>query len=104
MREEIREFAELGPLPSQEADVETIMRHEEALLRIARPVTDEEAKVLIQLFGPDDCYGLAWVLLHLIETAPNLPIDETVRPEDNEWVRRIKIRIQNKKRWSGLPE
>ncbi|MDB6032726.1 MAG: hypothetical protein JWM16_3064, partial [Verrucomicrobiales bacterium] len=29
---------------------------------------------LVKVFGPDDYYGLAWSLLHLIESAPGWPL------------------------------
>ncbi|MFE7712020.1 hypothetical protein ACFU6I_41130 [Streptomyces sp. NPDC057486] len=35
---------------------------------------DEEAHVLAECFGEDLCFGLAWNLLHLIETAPSARI------------------------------
>ena len=55
-----------------------------------RPVTDDEAALLIRCFGPDDCFGLAWTLLHLIETAPGrLPLKAEPSPAENEWVRRL---------------
>ncbi|MER6997099.1 hypothetical protein [Streptomyces sp. NPDC000410] len=48
-------------------------------------MTAEEATALVACFGPDDCYGVAWTLLHLIETGPN-PVLTTRPPQDgNEW-------------------
>ncbi|MDX2851185.1 hypothetical protein [Actinacidiphila glaucinigra] len=41
-------------------------------------MTDEEAHALAGCFGDDECFGVAWVLLHLIETAPHARED---RPE-----------------------
>ena len=38
------------------------------------PVTDEEAEELVECFGPDDCFGLAWSLVHLVETSPTCVI------------------------------
>ena len=90
MRQEVRDFVALGPLPDEEADVELVKRHEDLLGRITEPVTDEEAKVLITMFGSDDCYGLAWTLLHLIETAPNWPLEECLRGDGNEWIERLR--------------
>ena len=39
---------------------------------VAKPVTDDEAAALAQLFGPGDCFGLAWTLVHLVESAPRV--------------------------------
>ena len=38
------------------------------------PVTDEEAEELVECFGPDDCFSLAWSLVHLVETSPTCVI------------------------------
>ena len=53
-------------------------------------MTDEEAKLLLGSFGPDDCFGLAWTLLHLIETAPgarHLVVEPSAT--DNEWIQSL---------------
>ncbi len=96
MREEIRRLVSLGPLPaSANADEGGLKAYEDLLKQISPPVTDEEARALIGLFGPDDCYGLAWTLLHLIETAPDWPIKEALpRGAQNEWVRRLRERAE----------
>jgi hypothetical protein len=85
MREQVNELLKLGPLPSSEASAETIGRYQELLSSITPPVTNEEARHLTSLFGPDDCYGLAWTLVHLIESAPNWPVEEYLEGE-NEWI------------------
>lgn len=103
MRQEVRELVELGPLPDEEADVERIRRHDERLHRITEPVTDEEARALVGLFGPDNCYGLAWTLLHLIETAPNWPLEECLQDDGNEWIRRLRQRVENAREFGILP-
>lgn len=73
MRTAVQELLALGPLPaSDDASVEKLQRIEAALKGIACPVAQDEATELAKLFGPDDCFGLAWSLLHLIETVPDL--------------------------------
>lgn len=90
IRQEVEEFVRLGPLPDSNASEETIALHQGRLERIKRPVTDEEAALLINMFGPDDCYGLAWSLLHLIESAPGgSPIRSEPSSSANEWLRRL---------------
>ncbi|MFB9413943.1 hypothetical protein [Dactylosporangium matsuzakiense] len=66
----------MGKLPSERGEptvaLEEAVERAGALLdRIERPVTDEEAEALADCFGDDLCFGLAWNLLHLIETAPS---------------------------------
>ncbi|MEU4153276.1 hypothetical protein [Streptomyces sp. NPDC026659] len=75
IRPEVADFTALGRLPSEdgtpdEALEEAVERAGVLLGLIERPVTDEEARALADCFGDDECFGVAWVLLHLIETAP----------------------------------
>lgn len=95
IRKEVWDFLALGRLPTTAplaADVTpaVIARHEAALNGIPRPVSDHEAAVLVTGFGTDDCFGLAWSLIHLIETSPAAKAGRllTERPAAaaNEWV------------------
>lgn len=97
MRDTIRQFVELGPLPDEEADSAQLSRHQallDQIYRSERPVTDSEARAMVGLFGSDDCYGLAWTLLHIIETAPGWPLQDCLRDDRNEWVRRLRERAE----------
>lgn len=74
MREEIDQLAKMGPLPSyrtamREDQRKRIERYGLLIVSIQRPVTDEEARALASLFGPDDCFGMEWTLVGLIESA-----------------------------------
>jgi len=93
VRTEVEELAKLGPLPSEdEAEVGQLERIEELYRAIAKPITDDEARVLIELFGPDGCYGVASSFMHLIETAPGWPIKDCLQQLNNEW----KIELRNR--------
>jgi hypothetical protein len=94
MRKPIYDLLELGPFPSYKANAELIDKYERLISSIKPPVTDEEATALVKMFGPDDCYGLAWTLLHLIETAPGWPIKDCLYG-DNEWVNTMRTRAIN---------
>ena len=99
VRDEVRRLADLGPLLAEDDDSEAgdrlIEAQEEALLAIERPLTDEEAVLLLTVFGSDDCYGMAWTLLHLVETSPT-PYPRTEPPADaNQWHRRLWRRARN---------
>ncbi len=94
MRDEVRALIDLGPLPDEDASEEAIERHGEALLAIKRPLTLEEARALANLFGPDDCYGLAWTLLHLIESAPGWSLAD-VPAGDDLWLATLRGRLLN---------
>ncbi|WP_406195642.1 hypothetical protein OH807_07895 [Kitasatospora sp. NBC_01560] len=81
-------FIAEGPLPDWNGSEVDIDRRARQLDGIPRPVTAEEAAALAACFGPDDCYGVAWTLLHLIETGPG-PVPAVSAPgpdaDDNDW-------------------
>lgn len=88
IRCEISELMGLGPFPgSRDVVLTTIDRQDQLLRRIVAPVTDDEARELVKLFGPDDYYGGAWTVLHLIESAPHWPLADCLPdPSPNEWI------------------
>lgn len=61
---------------------------------IEEPVTDDEAKALCRLFGPDELYGLSWQIVHLIESAPGWPLAECLQGT-GEWPTLLRIRLAN---------
>jgi hypothetical protein len=65
---------------------ELLERYELFVTSIQKPVTDEEARILVGLFGPDDCFGLEWSLVGLVETAPGWPLADCLENTDNEWI------------------
>ncbi|MFB7835296.1 hypothetical protein ACFVFF_04255 [Streptomyces sp. NPDC057680] len=95
MRPEVQAFVVDGPLPDWDASEEEIDRRAEQLDAIPKPVTREEARALVACFGPDDCYGVAWALMHLIETGPNPVLATDPGPEANEWHQRLFLRAVN---------
>ncbi|MFJ6632552.1 hypothetical protein ACIQMR_14290 [Streptomyces sp. NPDC091376] len=96
MRPEVRTFVADGSLPDWDASEEEIDRRCHQLAAISRPVTREEAAALATCFGPDDCYGAAWTLVHLIETAPG-PVPQLEDPgsEVGDWAQTLWAR------WAG---
>jgi hypothetical protein len=60
----------LGPFPSESAGAAQIAERQGLLARIAPPLSLAEAAALAGILGPDDCFGLAWSVVHLIESAP----------------------------------
>lgn len=95
MRPEVLAFVALAPLPSETADSQEIERIEVALHAINAPVSDEEAELLVQCFGDDDCFGLAWTLLHLVETALAFEVDGHTTDSDNPWIALLHQRVLN---------
>ncbi|MEV0742006.1 hypothetical protein AB0I51_40090 [Streptomyces sp. NPDC050549] len=89
MSPEVRTFVAGGPLPDWDASEEENDRRDRQLVAIPKPVTAEEALVLVSCFGPDDCYGVAWTLLHLIETGPNPVLTARPAHDATEWHQRL---------------
>jgi hypothetical protein len=72
MQTEIERLVEFGPLPSEHgATVEQVQQIETLLSGVTKPLSNEEARALVTLFGIDGCFGLASTILHLVETAPD---------------------------------
>jgi hypothetical protein len=100
MRTAVAELSDLGQLPSSDAAIANpeggplLERIEQLVTSIQRPVTDEEARALVKILPSDDdeCFGLAWTVLHLIETAPGWPLADCLPDTSNRWVRRLKER------------
>ena len=93
MQPAVERLVEIGPLPSSSAAIVPRLQELEALLaKVQTPVTDNDARALVRLFGSDDCFGLAWSLLHLIETAPGWPIADALHDLDGEWINRLRER------------
>lgn len=97
VRSEIAELLALGTFPSSSSvNLDVIDQQEELLRKISPPITDDEARELVNLFGPDDYFGGAWTVLHLIETAPNWPLSECLTNTSNEWILRLRKRCEQK--------
>ncbi|MFF7165734.1 hypothetical protein ACFZBP_30930 [Streptomyces sp. NPDC008086] len=95
MRPEVQAFLAAGPLPDEDAEEDEIDLRVAQLEAITEPVTADEARALAGCFGPDDCYGVAWTLLHLIETGPNPVFTVRPAPDANAWQHRLWQRCVN---------
>ncbi len=95
MREPIRQLVGLGPLPDSSSASEDLLRlemYQELLEAIESPVTDEEASALLEIFGPDECFGLAWAVVHLVESAPGWPVEGAFLQVENTWIQLLRER------------
>jgi hypothetical protein len=88
MRTCVAELVALGQLPAEcGAPIAQVKAFEEAIQRVERPLADAEAKALLATFGEDECFGLAWSLVHLVESAPGWPLKEARLRASNPWVK-----------------
>ncbi|WP_420004050.1 hypothetical protein [Arenibacterium sp. LLYu02] len=95
MRPEVSKLLLLGCLPSEEASLSEVKPFEIALEQISPPLTNEEAEALLCCFGVDDSFGLAWQLVHLIETSPDAYPDSEPEEGDNYWLKVLYARYVN---------
>lgn len=85
MQSAISSLLEMGPLPSfDDASPDFLEKFLGLLAEIHQPISDEEGLQLAKLFGPDDCFGLAWTLVHIIETEPGWPLKEAISGLNDE--------------------
>jgi hypothetical protein len=54
VRQVVEDFAALGTLPDEKSSQAEVLRSQERLERIQRPVSDAEAALLVKCFGPDE--------------------------------------------------
>lgn len=77
IRPAVARVAQFAPLPPEDVcTVEFIHDLEDAVVDLPTHVTDLEAEALLEVLEtPDDSsyYGLLWVLVHAVETAPTWP-------------------------------
>ena len=96
MQRLVDELMKLGPLPSSaKPDVTKLEQFQTLLTQVVQPISNDDARVLVTLFGPDDAFGLAWTLLHLIESAPGWPLEDALCGPGNEWIDRLKQRARS---------
>lgn len=96
MQIKVCDLVMLGELPrADEAEPEFLERFQSLLLDVVRPVTDEEAIELAKLLGPDDCYGIAWTLVHILEEAPGWPLKQAILAAPSEWIDVLESRWAN---------
>jgi hypothetical protein len=95
IRDEVDRMCKLGPLPAEESvSPEIISKYEKAILSISRPISDDEARILITLFGPDGCFGLALALVRLVESAPGWPLADVLANPANAWIEELRSRVE----------
>lgn len=93
MQAAIENLSKIGALPNSiGVTVSIVQAFEQQLSEVKTPVSNDEAHALVELFGPDDCFGLAWTLLHLIETAPNWPMVDVLDGREGLWIDRLRER------------
>ena len=87
VRDAIRQLVKAGPFPaSRDATIEQVDLYESLIKQVTRPISLDEARALLRVFGPDDFFGVAWTVLHLIETTPLTSLEYPPEDISNEWI------------------
>ena len=99
MRGVVTTLVTMGRLPDEATADQADLDQRVALLDelgLVRPSRDE-VLALLPLFPADDntCFGLAWTLLHIIESSPDWPIWEALDDTSGEWAETLGIRLTN---------
>jgi hypothetical protein len=91
IRPVVSQLVAQGVLPSSGSAIPKIEQWQAALEKVKAPLSDEEAAALLDLFPTteDECYGLAWTLLHLVETAPGWPL-QCLNRKQGPWIARLR--------------
>ncbi len=96
IRQQIVDLVKMGPFPASKDATDAIETQEKLLLGITKPVTDDEARELVKVFGPDDYFGMVWPVIHLVESAPGWPLADCLAKPSNEWVELLATRVRNR--------
>lgn len=93
MQEAVIKLIALGRFPPDiEATEEAVDLAADLIGQVRKPISKAEAIELVKLFGPDTYFGVAWSLLHLIETCVDLPLDFADIKSDAGWLERLQVR------------
>ena len=106
MRPSVAAVIDLGRLPAESVDdLELWQRFEQTLGALPERCLDEEALALVDCFPEteESDYGMAWTLLHFIETAPSWPIPAAFH-DRSPWVVLLRRRAAHGRRLAKLEE
>jgi hypothetical protein len=94
VRPEFETVVALGQLPTDaDLDEDAVRRYAEALDALVAAPSAYEAVALTEVFPPDEStsFGLAWTLVHTIESSPDWPVAAAL-DDRNYWVTLLRER------------
>ena len=96
---EVLALAAFGPLrPEEEWDGQPIEDFAAAIEAVPRPISAEERDALLPLFDrpyEDSVWGVAWGVLHLLETAPSDGWQLRLPRAASSWYDLLAVRWEN---------
>jgi hypothetical protein len=97
MRNSVVELGRLGPLPDADDEIAdgVLERYEELLSSIDSQLNIDEARVVAGLFPRKACFGMEWMLVHLLEASESWPaaLEALTNPG---WADELRKRIERK--------
>ena len=96
MRESVVALLAMGELPPESVDDEALWsRWEDAVRAVTQPAEDDEAAAVLGCFprSEQSSYGLAWHLLHFVESSPTWPRWELL-DDRSPWVTFLRERAE----------
>ena len=83
----VDELVKMGRLPSSDQADEGYLESFQALLGEVDGDLDKCDSIrLLQLLGPDDCFGLAWSIVHIVENCSEWPFLFEIPDIDPGWM------------------
>jgi len=99
LRPEVLTLAAFAPLaPEDDWEVDDIDAFAAAIEAVHPPITAEEREALLPVFScshEDSVYGVAWGVLHLLESSPSDGWQERLDTAGHPWLELLTIRHQN---------
>ena len=73
------------------ASPEAVKEYQDLLETLSRPLNDDEARTLCRVLPitEDSCFGLAWTLIHFVESAPGWPLTDCFAGRTEPWHREL---------------
>jgi hypothetical protein len=88
VRDAVLGLIELGVMPTErDADEATVRLYQSQIDLLVAPASDEEAVALVRVLPTteESLFGLAWSVVHFIESAPSWP-EPSALSGDGPWV------------------
>ena len=106
VQETVKKLENLGRMPdeaNENLSVEQIKEYDRLMKEAIRPISLDDAVILIKLFPESSLYGGEWTLLHLFETIfGRIPLNDYRKLIDEcpseEWRKRLLTRLENYKK------
>lgn len=97
VQDAVRRLNDMGGQLSDELDAEHLAQATAYIDLLSHPLSAVDIRALLLLLpsGGDTASGLNWTILHAIEASPAWPLWDTLRSDENEWVRILRLRLAN---------